>query len=107
MTDGSIQRFIAKADLTGRIVQSLHTGRYLPRQVCEATDGIVWTLGYDFDHWDSPDDADRNVLRHYSFEKGLFERLVALDSISKSSEAILNASFRPWRPVLSRSKRSG
>jgi len=32
-SDGSIQRFIAKADLTGRIVQSLHTSRYLPRQV--------------------------------------------------------------------------
>jgi hypothetical protein len=92
MTDGSIQRFIAKTDVTGRTVQSLHTGRYSPRQVCEATDGTVWTLGYDLDLCDSPDDADRNVLRHYSFEKGLLERLVALDSISKSSQAILNAS---------------
>jgi len=92
MTDGSIQRLIAKTDLTGRIVQSLHTGRYLPRQACEATDGTVWTLGYDLDLCDSPDDADRNVLRHYSFEKGLLERLVALDSISKSSDAILKAS---------------
>ncbi len=92
MTDGSIQRFIAKTDLTGRIVQSLQTGRFLPRQVCEATDGTVWTLGYDSDLCDSPDDADRNVLLHYSFEKGLLERLVTLDSISKSSQAILNAS---------------
>jgi hypothetical protein len=92
MTDGSIQRFIAKTDRTGRIVQSLHTGRFLPRQVCEATDGTVWTLGYDLDLCDSPDNADRNVVRHYSFEKGLLERLVALDSISKSSDAILNAS---------------
>ena len=92
MTDGSIQRFIAKTDLTGRIVQSLHTGRFLPRQVCEATDGTVWTLGYNLDLCDSPDDADRNVVRHYSFEKGLLERLVVLDSISKSSDAILNVS---------------
>ena len=92
MNDGSIQRFIAKTDLTGRIVQSLHTDRFLPRQVCEATDGTVWTLGYDLDLCDSPDDADRNVVRHYSFEEGLLERLVVLDSISKSSDAILNAS---------------
>lgn len=84
MTDGSIQRFIAKTDLTGRIVQSLHTGRFLPRQVCEATDGTVWTLGYDSDLCDSPNDADRNVVRHYSFEKGLLERLVVLDSISQT-----------------------
>jgi len=33
-----------------------------------------------------------NVLRHYSFEKGLLESLVALDSISKSRDAILNVS---------------
>jgi hypothetical protein len=92
MTDGSIQRFIAKTDLTGRIVQSLHAGRFLPRQVCEATDGTVWTLGYDLDLCDSPDDADRNAVRHYTFEKGLLERLVVLDSISKSSDAILNVS---------------
>jgi len=92
MTDGSIQRFIAKTDLTGRTVQSVHTGRFSPRQVCEATDGTLWTLGYDLDICDSPGDADRNVLRHYSFEKGLLESLIALDSISKSSDAILNVS---------------
>jgi hypothetical protein len=41
------------------------------------------------DQRDSPD-ADKNVLRHYSFEKGLLESLVALDSISKSRDATLN-----------------
>lgn len=91
MTDGSIQGLIAKTDLTGRTVQSLLTGRFSPRQVCETTDGTVWTLGYDLNFRDSPD-ADKNVLRHYSFEKGLLDRLVALDSISKSSDAILQIS---------------
>lgn len=89
MTDGSIQRFIAKTDLTGRTVQSVHTGQFLPRQVCEATDGTVWTLGYPLDYRDSAD-ADKNILRHYSFEKGLLESLVTLDSISKSADTTLS-----------------
>src|SRR6266566_184262 len=46
------------------------------------TDGTVWALGYDLDIHDSPD-ADKNVLRHYSFEKGLLGTFVSLDSISK------------------------
>ena len=89
MTDGSIQRFIAKTDLTGRTVQSVHTGQFLPRQVCEATDGTVWTLGYPLDYRDSAD-ADKNILRHYSFEKGLLESFVTLDSISKSADTTLS-----------------
>jgi hypothetical protein len=36
MTDGSIQGFIAKTDLTGRTIQSLRTGQFSPHQVCEA-----------------------------------------------------------------------
>ena len=89
MTDGSIEGFIAKTDLTGRTIQSLRTGQFSPQQVCEASDGTVWTLGYARDYRDSPD-ADKNVLRHYGFEKGLLESLVALDSISKSRDATLN-----------------
>jgi hypothetical protein len=41
------------------------------------------------DFRDSPD-ADKNVLRHYRFEKGLLGSFVSLDSISKSSDAILH-----------------
>jgi hypothetical protein len=89
MTDGSIQGFIAKTDLTGGTIQSLRTGQFSPHQVCEASDGTVWTLGYARDYRDSPD-ADRNVLRHYSFEKGALESLVAFDSIFKSRDAGLN-----------------
>ncbi len=92
MTDGSIQGFIAKSDRTGRTTQSLRTGQFSPHQVCEASDGTVWILGYARDYRDSPD-ADKNVLRHYSFEKGLLESLVALDSISKSRDATSNVSL--------------
>lgn len=89
MTDGSIQGFIAKTDLTGRTIQSLRTGQFSPHQVCEASDGTVWTLGYALDYRDSLD-ADKNVLRHYSFEKGPLGSLVAFDSIFKSRDASLN-----------------
>ena len=89
MTDGSIQGFIAKTDLAGRTVQSVRTSRYSPHQVCEVTDGTVWTLGYDLNFHDSPD-ADKNVLDHYSFEKGLLGSFVSIDSISKSPDVILH-----------------
>jgi len=82
MTDGSGHRFIAKTDSAGRTVQLVDTGRFTTRRVCEASDGTVWALGYDLDIHDSPD-ADKNVLRHYSFEKGLLGTFVSLDSISK------------------------
>jgi hypothetical protein len=85
-TDGSGQRFIAKTDPAGRTVQSVDTGRFTTRHVCEAPDGTVWALGYDLDIHDSPD-ADRNVLRHYSFEKGLLGTFVSFDSISKFPDA--------------------
>ena len=91
VTDGSSQRFIVKSDATGRMVQSVRIGDFYPRQVCEATDGTVWVLGYESnDHVAA--EADKNVLRHYSFEKGLLNSFVSLDSISKSYDAILNVS---------------
>jgi len=88
MTDGSSQRFIAKTDPAGRAVHSVHTGRFTARHVCEAPDGTVWALGFDLDIHDSPD-ADKNVLRHYSFEKGLLGTYASLDSISKFPDSYL------------------
>ena len=93
MTDGSIQRFVAKTDLTGRTVQSVRLGDFYPRQVCEGTEGTVWVLGFESNYGYSAD-ANRDLLRHYSFEKGFLNSFVSLDSISKSSDAILNVSPR-------------
>jgi hypothetical protein len=93
MTDGAGHRFIAKTDSAGRTVQSVDTGRFTTRHVCEAPDGTVWALGFDLDIHDSPD-ADKNVLRHYSFENGLLGTFVSFDSISKfpdSYSAIANS----------------
>jgi hypothetical protein len=91
MTDGSIQRFIAKTDLTGRTVQSVTLGDFYPRKVCEGAEGTVWVLGYESNYGYSAD-ADKDILRHYSLEKGFLNSFVSLDSISKSSDAILNVS---------------
>jgi hypothetical protein len=87
-TDGSNQRFIAKTDPAGRTVQSVHMGRFTTHHVCEVPDGTVWALGFNMDTHDSPD-AGKNVLRHYSFEKGLLGTFVSLVSISKSPESYL------------------
>jgi hypothetical protein len=98
MTDGSSRRFIARTDSAGRTVQSVDTGRFTARHVCEAADGTVWTLGFDLDIHDSPE-ADKNVLRHYSFERGLLGTFVSLDSISKSRDAYSQVSV-PGRGYL-------
>jgi hypothetical protein len=94
MTDGSRQGFIVKSEPNGRITQSVRIADFYPQQVCEATDTTVWVLGYeptyryDANYRDVPDE-ERNVLRHYSFEKGLLGSFVSLGSISKSRDVSL------------------
>jgi hypothetical protein len=88
MTDGSTQHFIAEIGATGRTVQSIQLGEFSPQQVCAASDGTVWTLGYDWDSRDSAE-ADTSVVRHYDFAKGLLGRYVSLGSISKARDAFL------------------
>jgi hypothetical protein len=98
MSDGSSQRFIVKSDSTGRVVQSVRIGDFYPHQVCEATDSTVWVLGfetlyrYDPNYRDVSDD-ERNVLRHYSFEKGLLGSFVSLGSISKSRDVSMQVAL--------------
>jgi hypothetical protein len=85
-TDGLVEHFIARTDSSGRTTQAVRTHQFLVQQLCEASDGTVWALGY---NWDRSEPADSNVLRHYSFERGLLGSFLALDSISKASDAVL------------------
>jgi hypothetical protein len=99
MTDGSSQRFIVKSDAGGRVVESVKIADFYPNQVCEAADSTVWVLGYETTYRYDPNyrdvsDQERNVLRHYSFEKGLLGNFVSLSSISKSR----NVSMEVARP---------
>jgi hypothetical protein len=89
MTDGSSQTFVVKSDPTERVMQSVRTADFYPQQVCEAEDSTVWVLGYGSNNHVSAQ-ADKNVLRHYSFEKGLLSSFVSLDSISKARDASLH-----------------
>lgn len=73
MTDGNRKGFIAKTDSAGHTVQSVLTVNFEPDHVCEAADGTVWTLG---SSWGE----DKNVLRHYSFEKRLRGTFISLSS---------------------------
>jgi hypothetical protein len=90
MQDGSIQHFLVKTDLNGNTLQTLQTGPFLAEQICEAPDGTVWSLGKEAGS-DGKRAPDANVLRQYSFEKGLLHGFLPEDSVS----AVVNSS-RPW-----------
>jgi hypothetical protein len=90
LKDGSTPGYIAKTDLAGTTVQSLLTGSFKPEQICEAPDGTIWSLGKSV----SPNDGqehDTNVLRHFSFEKGLLHSFLPETSVSAAV-----GSSRPW-----------
>ncbi len=90
LKDGSSPGYIAKTDLAGNTVQSVLTGSFKPEQICEGPDGTIWSLGQSL----SPNDGqehDTNVLRHYSFEKGLLHGYLAEDSVKAQWH-----SDRPW-----------
>lgn len=92
MEDGSTQGFIAETDSTGLTAKSLLTGYFTSYQVCEAHDGTVWALGYDWDFHSQPD-ADKNTLHHYSFEHGLLGSFVSLGSFVKSPDGVTTVSI--------------
>ena len=90
LKDGSTPGYIAKTDLAGSTVQSLLTGSFKPEQICEAPDGTIWSLGKS----SSPNDGqehDTNVLRHFSFGKGLLHSFLPEASVSAAVR-----SNRPW-----------
>ena len=81
MQDGSIQGYIVKTDLAGNTMQSLLTGSFRPEQICGAPDGTVWSLGRTL----SPDGGqphDSNVLRQYSFEKGVLHSFLPENTVA-------------------------
>ena len=90
MQDGSIPGYIAKTDLQGTTIQSVETGAFKPEQICEATDGTVWSLGK-AGRSDGAPVPDTGVVRHYSFEKGLLQSFLPENTVqaSKNSE-------HPW-----------
>ena len=71
-------------------MQSVLTGSFKPAQICEAPDGTIWSLGQSL----SPNDGqehDTNILRHYSFEKGLLHGYLPEDTVKARFD-----SEQPW-----------
>jgi hypothetical protein len=89
MPDGSSPKFIVKTDLQGNTASTILTRSFVPEQMCEAEDGTIWTLGKDVPAQDQGSPSD--VLRQYSFEKGLLRSYLPLESV----KAMLD-SGTPW-----------
>jgi hypothetical protein len=70
MQDGKIQHFIVKTDLAGNTARSVLMGGFGAEQICEASDGTVWSVGQVIGT-DGMRQHDADILRHYSFETGL------------------------------------
>ena len=90
MQDGSLSGFIAKTDLAGNTVQSLVTGIFKPEQLCEAPDGTVWSFGQGVGS-DGMDVPDAEVVRQYSFEKGLLHSFLPETTVRAAQN-----SSGPW-----------
>ena len=90
MQDGVISGYIVKTDLAGITIQTALTGDFKPEQICEAPDGTVWSLG----RAGRPDGLpvpDTEVVRHYSFEKGLLHSFLPEETVRA-----VQRSDRPW-----------
>jgi len=90
LKDGSKQHYLARTDLAGNTVQTMWTGGFYPEQICEAPDGTVWTLGDPRDA-DGKQQHDADILRQYSFEKGLLHSFLP----ERTAEALVR-SKTPW-----------
>jgi hypothetical protein len=90
MQDGSAPGFIAKTDLGGNTIQSVETGAFKPDQICEAPDGSVWSLGKAV-RSDGAPIPDTEVVRHFSFEKGLLHSFMPENMV----QGVMNSDL-PW-----------
>jgi hypothetical protein len=80
MQDGSTQHYILKTDEAGSTIQSVLTGGFGAEQLCEASDGTVWSLGQSLGP-DGKQQHDASILRHYSFERGLLHSFLPQSTV--------------------------
>jgi hypothetical protein len=66
--DRTLISFIAKTDLGGDVTQVLKTGSFVPRCICAAPDGTIWSLGAEPDKQDLAEDYP--MLRQFAFGQG-------------------------------------
>lgn len=94
LQDGATPGYLAKTDAQGNTIQTVYTGDFKPEQICEAPDRTVWSLGKVI-----RSATDTEVVRHYSFEKGLLHSFMPEATV----RAVLNSSeswFSPFGSFL-------
>jgi hypothetical protein len=77
--------FLGKTDSSGVLISSLETGRFIGR-VCEASDGTIWTFGYEVGK-ESENDHNYALVKQYSFEKGLLNSYLSRESVALRQHA--------------------
>jgi hypothetical protein len=103
LQDGFVQSYIVKTDLAGNTVQTLMTGLFGTEHLCEAPDGTIWSLGSNVSQ-ENGQENNTDVLRHYSFEKGLLHSYLPQVTV----EAVVPPrSKRPWFNPFDTSVRCG
>jgi hypothetical protein len=71
------KNFVAISSIDGASQTYFFTGRYIPMQVCQASDGTIWTVGTVIPrHDDPPDTSSYARLRHYSSNGSLLDSLL-------------------------------
>lgn len=92
LQNGTSPGYVAKTDAQGNTIQSVYTGHFKPEQICEAPDGTVWSLGKAVGSDGlSTSDSDTDVVRHYSFEKGLLHSFLPEETVRS-----VQHSDHPW-----------
>jgi hypothetical protein len=86
LENGTTPGYLAKTDAQGKTIQSVYTGDFKPREICEAPDGTVWSLGRAIRSV-----TDTEVVRHYSFEKGLLHSFLPEETVRS-----IQNSDHPW-----------
>ncbi len=66
--DRHMVSFIAKTNLSGEVTDVIKTGTFVPRCICEASDGTVWSLGGEPDKHELGEDFP--MVRQFAFGQG-------------------------------------
>lgn len=86
--DGSVVPFISLTDVDGKIVSAIQTSGFVPKTICWAPDGTVWSFGgTGFDASSQPNPGD--TLRHFDLQKGQIASYLPRSSFSNKHPEVL------------------
>jgi hypothetical protein len=89
-TDEETSDFLAETSTSGGVVSTVPTQTYLAARMCQTADGSVWTLGRDSAK-ESENQLDYDIVRQYSFEKGLLQGYIPRSSVNFQSKGASGA----------------